>query len=92
MNYLKKFNEAIVDYKNEAVDGLMGEINTYPRHHRFQISELTSLGAEYNIEIVDYNTFLNDLPERDKATAPPNNTANRSNEITANKIGVRRTK
>ena len=26
------------------------------------------------------------------ATAPPNNTANRSNEMTANKIGVRRTK
>ena len=71
MKYLKKFNEAIIDYKNEAVDGLMGEINTYPRHHRFQMSELTALGAEYDIEIVDYNTFLNDLPERDKATAPP---------------------
>ena len=66
-----KVNEAIIDYKNEAVDGLMGEINTYPRHHRFQIPELTALGAEYDIEIVDYNTFLNDLPERDKATAPP---------------------
>jgi hypothetical protein len=71
MKYLKKFNEAIVDYKNEDVDGLMGEINTYPRHHRFQLSDLTRLGEEYNIEIVDYNTFLNDLSERDKATAPP---------------------
>lgn len=70
MKYLKKFNEAIVDYKNEDVDGLMGEINTYPRHHRFQLSDLARLGAEYNIEIVDYDTFYRDLPERDKATAP----------------------
>jgi hypothetical protein len=66
-----KVNEAIVDYKNDSIDGLIGEINTYPRHHRFQIPELTALGAEYDIEIVDYNTFLNDLPEKDKATAPP---------------------
>jgi hypothetical protein len=71
MRYLKKFNEAIVDYKSDDVDGLMGEINTYPRHHRFQIPELTALGAEYNIEIVDYDTFYRDLSERDKATAPP---------------------
>jgi hypothetical protein len=40
MKYLKKFNEAIVDYKSDDVDGLMGEINTYPRHHRFQLSDL----------------------------------------------------
>lgn len=70
MKYLKKFNEAIIDYKNEDVDGLMGEINTYPRHHRFQLSDLARLGAEYNIEIVDYDTFYRDLPERDKPTAP----------------------
>jgi len=70
MKYLKKFNEAIVDYKNDDIDALMGEINTYPRNHRFQLSELTRLGAEYNIEIVDYDTFYNDLPERDKSTAP----------------------
>jgi hypothetical protein len=71
MKYLKKFNEAIVDYKNEDIDGLMCKINEYPKGHRFEISDLVTLGAEYNIEIVDYNTFLNDLPERDKATAPP---------------------
>jgi hypothetical protein len=71
MRYLKKFNEAIVDYKNEDVDDLMAEINTYPRHHRFQLSDLARLGTEYNIEIVDYDTFYRDLPQRDKATAPP---------------------
>ena len=76
MKYLKKFNEAIVDYKNEDVDGLMGEINTYPRHHRFQLSDLAALGAEYNIEIVDYDTFYRDLPERDKATAPSKTSRN----------------
>lgn len=70
MKYLKKFNEAIVDYKNEDIDGLMEEINKYPRNHRFQLSDLAKLGKEYNIEIVDYDTFYNDLPERDKATAP----------------------
>lgn len=64
-------NEAIVDYKSDDVDDLMGEINTYPRHHRFQIEDLTRLGAEYNIEIVDYDTFYRDLSERDKVTAPP---------------------
>jgi hypothetical protein len=37
MRYLKKFNEAIVDYKSDDVDSLMGEINTYPRSHRFQL-------------------------------------------------------
>jgi hypothetical protein len=63
-------NEAIVDYKSDDVDGLMGEINTYPRHHRFQLSDLARLGAEYNIEIVDYDTFYRDLPQRDKTTAP----------------------
>lgn len=67
----KKFNEAIVDYKNEDVDELMAEINTYPRDHRFQLSDLTTLGLKYNIEIVNYDTFLSDLPERDKSTAPP---------------------
>jgi hypothetical protein len=70
MKYLKKFNEAIVDYKNDNIDALMGEINTYPRGHRFQLEDLVRLGAEYNIEIVDYDTFYNDLPERDKPTAP----------------------
>ena len=76
MKYLKKFNEAIVDYKNEDVDGLMGEINTYPRNHRFQLSDLAALGAEYNIEIVDYDTFYRDLPEIDKATAPSKTSRN----------------
>jgi hypothetical protein len=71
MKYLKKFNEAIVDYKNDDIDALMEEINTYPRNHRFQLEDLARLGAEYNIEIVDYQTFLDDLPERDKSTAPP---------------------
>jgi hypothetical protein len=65
-----KVNEAIVDYKNEDVDALMAEINNYPRHHRFQLSDLARLGTEYNIEIVDYDTFYRDLSERDKATAP----------------------
>jgi hypothetical protein len=65
-----KINEAIIDYKSEDVDGLMYQINTYPRHHRFQLSELARLGAEYNIEIVDYDTFYYDLPQKDKVTAP----------------------
>lgn len=71
MKYLKKFNEAIVDYKSDDIDALMAEINTYPNNHRFQLSQLSEIGSEYNVEFVDYNTFLNDLSERDKSTAPP---------------------
>jgi hypothetical protein len=71
MKHLKRFTEAIVDYKSDDIDALMDEINTYPNQHRFQLSELSEMGSKYDIEFVDYNTFLNDLSERDKSTAPP---------------------
>jgi hypothetical protein len=29
------------------------------------------MSEPYNIEIVNYDTFYNELPQRDKKTAPP---------------------
>ena len=70
MKYLKKFNEAIVDYRSEDIDKLMDEILNFPRY-KFTLEELVEMGNKYGIEFTDYDTFLNDLPERDKSTAPP---------------------
>lgn len=70
MKYVKKFNEAIVDFRSDDIDNLMQEIKESP-NSSFKLEDLTKMGSKYNIEIVDYDTFLDDLPERDKSTAPP---------------------
>lgn len=70
MKYLKKFNEAIVDYKNDNIDKLMSEILN-STNRSFKLEELAEMGSRYGIEFVNYDTFLNDLPERDRSTAPP---------------------
>jgi hypothetical protein len=72
MKYIKRFNEAIVDYNNPEIDSLMKDIEESNKK-TFTIAELSELSEPYNIEIVNYDTFYNDLPQRDKKTAPPRN-------------------
>jgi hypothetical protein len=73
MKYIKRFNEAIVDYNNSEIDSLMKDIEESNKK-TFTIAELAELAEPYNIEIVNYDTFYDDLPQRDKKTAPPRNT------------------
>jgi hypothetical protein len=72
MKYIKRFNEAIVDYNNPEIDSLMKDIEDSNKK-TFTISELSEMSEPYNIEIVNYDTFYDDLPQRDKKTAPPRN-------------------
>jgi hypothetical protein len=70
MKYIKRFNEAIVDYNNPEIDSLMKDIEDSNKK-TFTITELSEMSEPYNIEIVNYDTFYNELPQRDKKTAPP---------------------
>ncbi len=69
---MERFDEAIVDYNNPEIDALMDEIKNSNKRV-FSIIELSDMAEPHNIEIVNYDTFYNELPERDKKTAPPKN-------------------
>lgn len=72
MKHLKKFNEAIIDYKSENVEGFYKEckdlIETF---FRITDSQLKEIAEKWDIETVDYKTFISDLPDTLKAGAPP---------------------
>jgi len=74
MRYLKKFNEAIIDYKTENLDNFYKEVNEELNIGRgLSFQKLVLMGDKNDIEIVHYRTFLNELPDDQKNTAPPSN-------------------
>lgn len=72
MKHLKRFNEAILPYKGENIDGFYSDMKERLRNSRFiQLEEAARIGQQNGIEVVDYATFYRELPENDKETAPP---------------------
>lgn len=67
---IKKFNESIVDYKSDNIVNFYNEIRNLARPTFNQIVEI---GNKYEVEVVDYDTFYDNLSEIDKSTAPPRN-------------------
>lgn len=78
MKYLRKFNESIIDYKSENIDSFYNEVkniieNSPIRNYEISLEDCINIGNKYDIEVVNYDTFYNELPENDKKTAPPKN-------------------
>lgn len=69
MKHLKKFNEAIIDHQSTDIDNFIKKLQS--ERPMIPFNRVVEVGEENNIEVVDYDTFLSDLPDRDKSTAPP---------------------
>lgn len=79
----RKTNEAIVDYHSENIDNFYQEIveilnqrlnvgrqSGWGRSEIF-FDQIVEIGKKNDVDVVDYRTFYNELPEHDKRTAPP---------------------
>lgn len=69
MKYIKKFNEAIINHQSSDIDNFIEALNV--ERPMIPFERVREVGEANNIEVVDYDTFLADLPDRDKSTAPP---------------------
>lgn len=77
MRHLKRFNEAIVDWETDNIKSFYQELNdrldNLPKlKYSLSFDDIKEVGDKYDIEVVDYQSFLNDLPtEKMKKDAPP---------------------
>lgn len=66
-----KLNEAIIDWKTENLEAFYRDCLNSLTGDEITFDEMKRIGAENDIEVVDYDTFLSELPsERLKADAP----------------------
>lgn len=80
MKYLKRFNEAIVDWETDNIkqfyqsclDVVSTEIDKFGRPAgEIDFETIKRIGEENDIEVVDYDTFLSELPTKQmKKDAP----------------------
>lgn len=68
MKHIRKFNESIIDYKSENIDNFYNQVKEL---RPITFERIVEIGKQNGVEVVDYDTFYNELPERDKPTAPP---------------------
>lgn len=77
----RKANEAIVDYKSDNIKNFYNELvqtleqrndrqSGWGRNEVF-FKEVVEVGKKHDVDVVDYRTFYNELPQEDKSTAPP---------------------
>ena len=77
MKHLKRFNEAIVEWETDNIKALYQELkdklSNLPRlKYTLSFDDIKEVGEKHDIEVVNYDTFLNDLPnEQMKKDAPP---------------------
>jgi len=73
MKYLKRFNEAIVDYDTENIRSFYNELKKIVTSKKITtFEEAVEIGKKNDIEVVDYKTFYDELPtEQIKKDAPP---------------------
>ena len=88
MKHLKRFNEAIIDYKSDNIEGFYNDCldkvkedeESKKQSSKKQYltkpglilpKEMKEIGVKYEIEVVDYNTFFNELSDDNKKGAPP---------------------
>lgn len=70
MKHLKRFNEAIVEWETDNIKSFYQELNN--KKLPLSFNDIKEVGEKHDIEVVNYDTFLNDLPtEQMKADAPP---------------------
>ena len=70
MKHLKRFNEAIVDWETDNIKSFYNELKD--KNLPLSFSDIEEVGKKYDIEVVNYDRFLNDLPtEQMKKDAPP---------------------
>ena len=75
MKHLKKFNEAIIDWKTDDIDKLKIELDElYENRWEVPIDTLKKIANKYDIDIIDYYTFYEELPTDEmRNDAPPSN-------------------
>jgi hypothetical protein len=77
MKHLKRFNEAIVEWETDNIKAfyqeLKDKLSNLPRlKYTLSFDDIKEVGEKHDIEVVNYDTFLNDLPtEQMKKDAPP---------------------
>lgn len=70
MNHLKGFNEAIIEWETDNIKLFYKELKE--KGFPLYFEDIKKVGEKYDIEIVDYKTFLDELPTEElKADAPP---------------------
>ena len=70
MKHLKRFNEAIVGWETDNIKSFYNELKD--KNLPLSFSDIEEVGKKCDIEVVNYDTFLNDLPnEQMKKDAPP---------------------
>ena len=69
MKYIKPIQEAIIDWQEQGIEEFREDVYS----HRLPIffEDLAEIGAQHNIEVVDYPTFYAELPDEHKSSAPP---------------------
>lgn len=68
---IKKFYEAIIDWETENIKGFYKDSLDIIKDKRIiSFDEFVKIGNKYDIEIVDYHTFISELPEKMKEDAP----------------------
>lgn len=76
MRYLKKFNEAIVDYETDNIKSFYDELSDKIKTSKFlTFQDLLEVGDENDIEVVNYETFQKELPsDQMRLDDPPKHT------------------
>jgi hypothetical protein len=70
MKHLKKFNEAIIDWKSDNLEKFIKEVEA---EWSIGVDELQRIGTKNDIEVVYYRTFYDELPtDKMREDAPPN--------------------
>ena len=71
MKHIRKFNEAIIDYKSDSIKSFYDECIGGIQNRVISIKEVKEIGDRCGVEVVDYETFYKELPEVERRTAPP---------------------
>jgi len=73
MKYLKKFNEAIVDYETDNIKSFYDELSKkIETSNILTFQDVKEVGDRNDIEVVDYGTFYTELPsDQMRRDAPP---------------------
>lgn len=68
---IKKFYEAIIDYESENIKKFYEEsLSIVQKEKEISFDNLVEIGKKNEIEIVDYETFISELPDKLKKAAP----------------------
>lgn len=73
MKYLKKFNEAIIDWKSDNLEQFIKDGKDFFKDSKkIPIGKLKEIGDKHDVEVVPYSTFYKELPtDKMRKDAPP---------------------